>query len=279
MVAGSETSSTALTWAIHFMTLNQDKQKRLRDEIRAVIKNGQETMTATTLNSIDYLDAFVKETLRLQPPVPMTVREAQKDDVLPLAEPLKLANGQEVSEIPIRKGTVIQIPMGQLAFDESVWGADVNEFKPERWLNPLPESVIQATGAFTAYSHMLTFAGGARACIGYRFSIAEIKAILAVIACDLQFDLEPGIEIHSRFMVVARMSTHVRLGCPLIINRSVFERGIEQRVETAGHRPPGCIGSNKERPLSRVIVPCLETIFRSTNDRHLLQWLLQFLLE
>jgi len=69
-----------------------------------------------------------------------------------------------------------------------MWGPDVYEWKPERWLNPLPESVTNARIP-GVYSHLLTFNGGGRSCIGFKFSQLEMKVILVLLLEKLEFSL------------------------------------------------------------------------------------------
>ena len=70
---------------------------------------------------------------------------ALKDVILPLGTPCKSADGlQEVDHIPIRKGQNLIIAFGAVNRLKSVWGEDACEWKPERWLKPLPSSVTDA---------------------------------------------------------------------------------------------------------------------------------------
>lgn len=67
---------------------------------------------------------------------------AVKDVILPLGTPCKAADGlQEVDHVPIRKGQNLIIAFGEVNRLKSVWGEDAYEWKPERWLKPLPSSV------------------------------------------------------------------------------------------------------------------------------------------
>jgi len=56
-----------------------------------------------------------------------------------------------------------------------------------RWLEPLPESVV---GAYLpgVYSHMMTFMGGGRSCIGFKFAETEIKAVLYALLSRMKFE-------------------------------------------------------------------------------------------
>ena len=95
----------------------------------------------------------------------VTNRVASREDVI---------NG-----IKIPKGTIIFIPIAAINSDETVWGADVDQFNPDRW-DKLPSAV-------TNYNY-LTFLQGPRSCIGRRFSETEFKAILVPLIQNLRFD-------------------------------------------------------------------------------------------
>ncbi|KAL1693533.1 hypothetical protein GGG16DRAFT_110973 [Schizophyllum commune] len=60
---------------------------------------------------------------------------------------------------------------------KDMWGADALEWKPERWLAPLPQSVADAHMP-GVYSNLMTFLGGGRACIGFKFAQLEMKVAL-----------------------------------------------------------------------------------------------------
>ena len=76
--------------------------------------------------------------------------------------------------VRLRRGDIITIPIQAVNRDPAVWGEDAREFRPSRWLNP-PAAGVSASGLVP---HMLTFLNGSpvngnRACIGYRFAMAE----------------------------------------------------------------------------------------------------------
>jgi len=76
-------------------------------------------------------------------------------------------------------------------------------FKPERWLeSKLPQAVSTIPGV---WGNMLTFLGGPRACIGYRFSLIEMKALLFTLVRAFEFELAvPPKEIIKKPMIVQR---------------------------------------------------------------------------
>lgn len=72
--------------------------------------------------------------------------------------------------LSVRKGQAFLVPIIGLGRDKEIWGEDADEFNPERWSSvPLAASAIPGV-----WGNMLTFFGGPRACIGYRFSIVEL---------------------------------------------------------------------------------------------------------
>jgi hypothetical protein len=78
---------------------------------------------------------------------------ARKDAVLPLYTPITGVDGREMHEIVVPKDTVIIISIMNCNRDPALWGPDSYEWKPERWLSPLPDTI---TGALIPgiYSHV-----------------------------------------------------------------------------------------------------------------------------
>ncbi|KAI0312384.1 cytochrome P450, partial [Amylostereum chailletii] len=79
-----------------------------------------------------------------------------------------------------------------------IWGPDADQWKPERWLSPLPENVA-AAHIPGIYANMLTFIGGGRACIGFKFSLLEIKVVLSQLLPVFRFAPPAKKEIFWRF--------------------------------------------------------------------------------
>ncbi|KAG7453116.1 cytochrome P450 monooxygenase [Guyanagaster necrorhizus] len=198
LLAGHETTSTAVTWAIYYLCRYLDVQTKLRQELLAVPTS---TPTMEELNALPYLDWVIKETMRVKPPVPSTIRVAAKDDVIPLRHPVRDTSGMLHDSIPIKKGEMIDIPIMALNRDKSLWGEDAEEYRPERW-EKIPEAVQAIPGV---WGNMMTFIGGPRSCIGYRFSIAEMKVILFTIIREFEVELAvPYEDIISKATAVQR---------------------------------------------------------------------------
>ncbi|KAF7965105.1 hypothetical protein HWV62_45577 [Athelia sp. TMB] len=131
--AATDTTSSALSRIFHLLAQHPDVQDRLRQEICAA-RNSDGDLDYKQLDGLQYLDAIIRETLRL----------ARKDTVLPLSRPIIGLDGTEVREIAVPKGTVLTVAIMRANRDPEIWGADAQEWKPERWLAELPENVTTA---------------------------------------------------------------------------------------------------------------------------------------
>ncbi|PCH37082.1 cytochrome P450 [Wolfiporia cocos MD-104 SS10] len=196
--AGHETTSNATTWCMYALSQARDIQEKLRTELLAV---PTDTPTMDELQALPYLDAVVRETMRVYAPVPATVRVAMKDDVIPLNTAYTDINGNEHDEIEIEEGIQIDIPIVALHRSKELWGDDALEFKPDRW-GSLPEAAQNIPGV---WGNLMTFLGGPRSCIGYRFSLIEMKALVFILIRAFEFELAvPAKDISKQSSAVQR---------------------------------------------------------------------------
>ena len=96
LVAGHETTSTAVTWCLFALTQAPLVQDKLRQELFTL---NTETPTMDELMALPYLDAVVRETLRVHAPVPFTIRRAMNDEVIPVGEPYTDRHGEVRDDI------------------------------------------------------------------------------------------------------------------------------------------------------------------------------------
>ncbi|EMD32995.1 hypothetical protein CERSUDRAFT_99004 [Gelatoporia subvermispora B] len=189
MLAGQETTSNGLTWTLLELAKYPEIQRRLREEIwnkeAELRERGNSGFTAADLESMPYLQAVLRESLRFNPPVYHTFRQSAMDDVLPLSKPITTLSGKVVQELPIPKGTRAVLSIIGHGRDKDVWGEDADQFNPERWLGR-KASRGPNVGVF---SNLLTFAGGVRACIGWRFAIYELQSFLVELVSHFEFEL------------------------------------------------------------------------------------------
>jgi len=196
---GMETTSIAIVRILHVLAAHPEAQDKLREEIVQARLQGD--LSYDDLMVLPYMEAVCKETLRLHAPTLWMTRRTLKDTVMPVSKPIHGVDGTPMNEIPLAAGTDIMVGIWHANINPDVWGEDVNEWKPERWLSPLPKSVTDAHLP-GIYSNLMTFLGGGRACIGFKFAQMEIKSILATVVESFRFEL-PEKEIRWNYAGIA----------------------------------------------------------------------------
>jgi hypothetical protein len=141
LVAGHETSATALAWCFERLVRHPDVLARLREELAGGDGDA-------------YLGAVVDETLRVRPVVDQVTRK--------LAEPLTLGGHA------LPAGTLVGASI--LGVQRSAVFPEPDRFRPERFLD----------GDVPSYAH-IPFGGGARRCIGASFALMEMKVVLRAV--------------------------------------------------------------------------------------------------
>ncbi|CAB5216649.1 unnamed protein product [Rhizophagus irregularis] len=120
LLAGHETTSVSTSWALYFLSKYPHMQDLLREElVKAFPDKSKFNPTFDEINSLEYLNCVVKETLRLNPPVGATSRLNTKDEVF---------GGYHVP-----KNTVMIIAISTLHQLPEIWGPTATEFDPKRW--------------------------------------------------------------------------------------------------------------------------------------------------
>jgi len=148
-------------------------QSRLRSEINATIPDAA-TPSYQQLESLQYLDHFVKEVMRYYSPSTSATREAAEDVF--------------ICGTLLPAGTIVEICPAILHFNTAVFGPTAAEFDPDRW-GDLPEA------ARDPFANM-AFLAGPRVCIGKSFAILEIKAIVVDLVRSFEFE-SSGVEVKS----------------------------------------------------------------------------------
>jgi cytochrome P450 len=151
--AGHETTALALTWAWHALNKYPEVLARIRTEVDAL----GHTVQANDLPNLPYTLAVLEETMRLFPPVPMTVRFAFERT--------------ELGGLPIPKGNLVAIAIRNIHRHPDYW-QDPLEFQPERFLTENKASLNR-----NAYMPFLT---GPHMCIGNHFALIEGQLLLAM---------------------------------------------------------------------------------------------------
>ncbi|KIO10441.1 hypothetical protein M404DRAFT_129598 [Pisolithus tinctorius Marx 270] len=227
LFAGHETTSNSIGWALLEMSRAPEIQSRLRSEIRqhesAVHARGDTQFTASDLDNMPYLNAV--ETLRYHCILPQVFRMAGQDYVLPLSQPITTESGELMHEILVPKGTRIIASVAAYNRNKDMWGEDADVFNPDRWLDGIAKDKKEA--AVGVYSSLLTFGGGPRACLGWRFAVIEIQAFLVEIINQFEVSLtEKAMHIRreSSLVMVPTVEGEVSRGVQLPLTISVAPR-------------------------------------------------------
>ncbi|KAI0628892.1 cytochrome P450 [Trametes polyzona] len=184
--AAMDTTSNSLSMTFSLLAEHPYIQEKLRAEILEATNGSTEDLDYDTLVGLPYLDAVCRETLRLHPPVTSAFRETRKDAVLPLSQPIIGVDGSKINEIFVPEDTTVIIGIYSSNRNKAIWGEDALEWKPKRWLNGLPDTVSEAKIP-GIYSNLMTFLGGGRACIGFKFSQLEMKVVIAHLLTTFKF--------------------------------------------------------------------------------------------
>lgn len=151
LLAGHETTATALAWAVERLVRHPEAMRRLVDELDEDPAGGP------------YLDAVVKETLRVRPVIGDVGR--------------KLGAPAEIGGHRLPAGTMVAPAVATVHLDRDAYG-DPAAFRPERWLDESPPG--QA---------WIPFGAGRRSCLGAGFALFEMKVVLRTILDALSLRL------------------------------------------------------------------------------------------
>ncbi|XP_026729388.1 cytochrome P450 4C1-like [Trichoplusia ni] len=156
VAAAYDTTATSVTYTLVLIGSDAQLQERIWKELKSVLGDEDRDVTKNDLPKLVYLEAVLKESLRLYPPVPFVARDV-------------------TSDIQIRN---YKIPAGSSCFlalyginRHPMWGADAEEFRPERWLDP--DSLPINPNAFASFSI------GKRVCLGRSYGMMAMKTTLA----------------------------------------------------------------------------------------------------
>ncbi len=184
-IASFETTTSALTWSLFLLAQHPAVMHQLMDEIESVL--GDAPPDFNQLPQLPFLHWVIKESMRILPPVPYTVRVAQQQ--------LKVGPFEVPQETRVVASHYLTHHLPDLY-------PEPERFRPERWRNLNP----------TQYEY-LPFNAGPRICIGGAFATQVLKISLAMILQRFRFTVVPGTRINR----IVAISMNPRHGLPMII--------------------------------------------------------------
>ncbi|OAG38832.1 hypothetical protein AYO21_07027 [Fonsecaea monophora] len=163
LLAGRDTTAGLLGFTFYSLVRHPDAFKKLREIILEDFGTYEDpkSITFETLKACSYLQNVLSETLRLYATVPFNSRRSNRDTTLPRG-----GGPDGNSPIYVRKGTEVNYSVHIMHHREDIWGPDVEEFKPERWVGRRPGW------------EFLPFNGGPRICLGQQFALTEAGYVI-----------------------------------------------------------------------------------------------------
>ncbi|CAL5323949.1 unnamed protein product [Camellia sinensis] len=190
MIAGRDTTSSALTWFLWLVSTHPDVEEKIREELKSTIPteeaNKWRLFGVEEISKLVYLHGALCESLRLYPPVPFQHKEPHKPDTLP--------SGHRVD--PNMKILFSLYAMGRMKF---IWGEDCMEFKPERWLSE------RGTIKHEPSCKFLVFNAGPRTCLGREVAFTQLKLVAASMIHNYQVQMVKGHTVAPNVSVILYM--------------------------------------------------------------------------
>ncbi|KAF8323072.1 cytochrome P450 [Clavulina sp. PMI_390] len=204
LLAGRDTTASLLSFVTYCLAIHPEKATIIREEINSILSVSGRPPTAEDIKQMRYLRAFINETLRLFPPLPMNIRRANQDTTL--TSPLS-----NHGPFFIKKNVSVTIASIMTQRSKAIWGEDAEEFKPERWLvspNIAPSQqqadspgIESEDSTPNAYLKNLThvsnpyaftpFNAGPRICLGQSFALSECAyTIIRLLQTFESFELD-----------------------------------------------------------------------------------------
>lgn len=186
LLAGHETSASALAWALYLVSLDEDVQASLREEATAF----WDAPAFSALSKLRHTQNVFREALRLYPPVPMFLRKTTRTEQF---------RGRNIP----RDSEVI-VSAWHLHRNDRYW-QDPDAFRPERFEDP--QQRRESQGAY------LPFSSGARVCPGAGFAMMEGCLLLSRLVRDWNFaPVDAKVPVPSAFLTVrSRNGIHLEL--------------------------------------------------------------------
>ena len=176
ILAGHETSAATLTWATYELLMHPEIAAKVREEAQDVFGNCDiskgECPSREEIQRLKWAPAVLRETLRKHSVVPLVMRAATRDDVIPAAE------AGTARDVHVPKGCAIMVGIEAVHRRPDVW-PEPEKFKPERFFD------MDKVDPFA----WIPFINGPRNCLGQHLSFLEMQIVLSLMFGRLDLSL------------------------------------------------------------------------------------------
>ncbi|XP_015579428.3 LOW QUALITY PROTEIN: flavonoid 3'-monooxygenase CYP75B137-like [Ricinus communis] len=189
IVAGTDTKSTTVEWAMAEILKHPEVMAKIHEELERVVGNNN-IVEESQLPELPYLEAVIKETLRLHPPIPLLI-------------PHSPSISCTVAEYTIPKGLRVFFNVWEIQRNPDAWN-DPLEFQPDRFLKEAGKSDYWGNDF-----NFLPFGSGRRVCAGIPLADRMVKHALATLLHSFDWKLEEGTELDltEKFGIVLKKMT------------------------------------------------------------------------
>ncbi|KAK0727800.1 cytochrome P450, partial [Lasiosphaeria miniovina] len=193
VLAGSDTTAIMLRAIIYFLLKHPASLEKFLAELEQARRENRlsEIVTWKESRNLPYLDACVKEAGRLHPAIGLSMER-----VVPIG-------GVELCGRHFTEGTVVGMNPWVIHRDKAVFGADADEWNPDRWLADKGQRVVMERC-------LLTFGSGHRTCIGKNISYLEIYKLIPTMFARYEVSLAGDWSVNNHWLV-AQSGLRVRL--------------------------------------------------------------------
>nr|GMD66986.1 cytochrome P450 82C4-like [Ipomoea batatas] len=175
IVDGSDTTATLMTWVISLLVKHSDVMKCCREEIDTQVGT-ERWVEDFDIKNLEYLQAVIKETLRLYPPVP-------------LLTPRMTSKHCKIAGYDLPTGTQFNVNLWKIMRDPSVW-RNPEEFKPERFMKGEAE-----VDSFLRRFEYGPFGYGRRTCVGMTYALQISHLTIARLVQGFDFSMPNNVEL------------------------------------------------------------------------------------
>lgn len=227
LIAGHETTSGLLSFTFYYLLKNPAAYEKAQQEVDDIIGKGP--ITVDHLTKLPYVNAVLRESLRLSPTAPSIGLTAKQDTLID-------------GKYPIKAGAPIIALFPMIHRDPAVYGEDAEEFRPERMLDAEFE---QRNKDYP--NCWLPFGHGMRGCIGRPFAWQEALLVLAILLQNFNFSMEDAsyqLQIKQTLTIKPKdffMRAHLRNG----ISATSLERALLS--STLNDAPAPKAGANVQK--------------------------------